>query len=563
MTMAQRLTAADWDTVLPPLEATLRSAGVPMPLQMARGLLAALRRRTPDGRLAAVYQREAELELLEEALQPLLNAAEDHADALSEIQRSQDQILELLFRVVSNQFALTDTTPKEPEVPIVEYRIARGWAGMYHLLHGGERLFGGEGTPPRLLDTPAMALVRALQPLVGGAEGEPETQYLDVRTLADAGAPVGPEQPRSRWMRPPSPGVDPGWWLRRTENWIDLRPGCGYSLAEASVAQKGMTADEIEKRGRALEDWMLEHCEIERGEWLTQARAPIIEVLPVHVYCLYLRGPVGTSLSLIDSDGHSLLALELDQRPLLVPLGLSFEDRDPAPEGNWCGPSPDVDDPNDPLFDMFATHHPHSLCERLEAIYTRMRGPRLEPVGLSWRCGEAHGRIELRGPRRVWDCVNHHFAGASCPELFIRVDDRPWRYLGPVLVGADAPTRCRWERHELGSLEAGREACVVLRELPGELATLEARLWARAGDKRWMLDAVPITQLDAHALVILRAPVQGQAVELYLDVDGFFVRLSEFDTPPRYRSPDLETAPGTIEGPFEPRIGVSRSSRLL
>lgn len=137
--MAHRLTDADWDAIVAPLEATLRSADLPMPLQMARGLLAALRRRTPDGQLAPIYQREAELELLEEALQPLLKSAQDHADVLSEIQRSHDQFLELLFRVVSTRLSRTESAPTDPQIPIVEYRIARGWAGMYHLLHGGER----------------------------------------------------------------------------------------------------------------------------------------------------------------------------------------------------------------------------------------------------------------------------------------------------------------------------------------------------------------------------------------------------------------------------------------
>lgn len=514
--------------MLPPLEALLREAGVPLPLKMAQGLLAALRRRTPDGKLAAAYKREAELELLEEAIEPLAGAALDQADALAEIQRSQDQILELLFRVLSTQRPHTERISAEPQAPSIDYRIARGWAGMYHLLHGAERLFGDEGRPlPRLIDTPVMALVRALQPLVGYAEGEPQIQYLDVRALANAGAPVEPDLPRSDWMRPPAPGVDPSWWLRETEAWIELGPGCAYSLAETTVARKGMGPKEIERRGQALENWMLKHLEIKRGKWVTQARAPIIEVLPVHVYCLYLLAPRGTLLSLTDSSARSLLDVEIDDRPVLVPLGLSFEHRDLSPHGTWRGPNPDVHDPNHPLFDMPAGFHPRSLCERVEALYRRMRGPHLDVLGLSWRCGDAHGKIDLRGPRRVWDCISLHFAGASCPELFVRIDDHPWRYLGSVLVGADASTRNRRERHELGGLAAGSEARVVLRELPGEIATIEVRLWARVGEEQWVLDAVPLTRLDAHGIVILHALVQTRAIELELEIEGYFVRGTE------------------------------------
>jgi hypothetical protein len=176
---------------------------------------------------------------------------------------------------------------------------------------------------------------------------------------------------------------------------------------------------------------------------------------------------------------------------------------------------------------MPATNHPHSLCERLEAVYERMRGPCLKAALLSWRHGAAQGQMALRGPRRVWDCIDIHFVGASCPELFLRVDDHAWRYLGSVLVGADASTRARSERHVLGVLAAGQEARVVLRELPGELATIEARLWASVDGTRWLLDAVPITELGANCVMALHAPVQAHPVELELEVTGFFIRLGE------------------------------------
>lgn len=521
----RRLSDADWTALLAPLEALLRAAGIPMPLQMARNLLATLRRRTSDGKLAAAYQREDELDLLEEAIEPLAGVALEQVDTLAEIQRSQDQVLELLFRVLSTQPPHVARPQPTPETPLVEYRIASGWAGMYHLLHGAERVFVPAGSPaPRLIDTPAMALVRMLQPLVGHAAGEPRSRHLDLRKLVDAGAPVESCEIRSEWMHAPAPGVDPSWWLRRTDGWISIGPGCDDSHAEYAVALEGMARKEVQRRGRELETWMIAHFETKHSEWGTQVRAPIIEVLPVHVYCLYLHAPAGTLLTLTDSVGRSQLVVEFDERPLLIPLGLTFGHRPLSPRGKWLGPSPDISDPDDPLFEMSATLHPDSLCERLEEIYARMRGPRLDVVGLSWRRGEAHGQIDLRGPRRVWDCVDIHFFGASCPEVFVRIDQQPWEYIGSVLVGADTPTRARSERHRLGPLAIGQEARVILRELPGELATIEVRLIAIAGDSRWKIDAVPITHLGAEDILTLYAPTQDCDIELELEVMGFFDR---------------------------------------
>ncbi len=114
--------------------------------------------------------------------------------------------------------------------------------------------------------------------------------------------------------------------------------------------------------------------------------------------------------------------------------------------------------------------------------------------------------------------------GASCPEVFIQYGDDPWRHLGSILVGSDTPARARSELRHLGMLSAGLDARVVLREVPGEQATIEARLWARTGRKRTLLDTAPITELDARGVMVLRAPAQVCAVNLELEVAGFFIR---------------------------------------
>jgi hypothetical protein len=37
--------------------------------------------------------------------------------------------------------------------------------------------------------------------------------------------------------------------------------------------------------------------------------------------------------------------------------------------------------------------------------------------------------------------LHQHFAGASCPELFVRVDDHPWCYSAPSSVPTPTPGR--------------------------------------------------------------------------------------------------------------------------
>lgn len=221
----------------------------------------------------------------------------------------------------------------------------------------------------------------------------------------------------------------------------------------------------------------------------------------------------------VNNSGRSLLDIELDGRTTLIPLGLTFEDRKLPRESTWIGPDPESDN----NLDIFGTHHTLGGYERLEDVYLRMRGPTLRPYSLEWARGEATGSVPLRGPRRTWDCVTIHFAGASCPELFIRRGEGSWSHWGPLLVGAEGLPKRRRERRRVGQLPAGQPARLVLREVPGEVANIEVILWA-VGETRRRLDAARCLRLDAHSRVELVATAQPEPVELELEIDGYFER---------------------------------------
>ena len=97
---ADGLSPEDLDALIDPLEAGLDALGVPAPLKTAHRLHAAVLSRTQDGKLVRVYKREAMLQLVEEAIEPLAGAALEHADELGQLKRVQDQILDLLLRLL-------------------------------------------------------------------------------------------------------------------------------------------------------------------------------------------------------------------------------------------------------------------------------------------------------------------------------------------------------------------------------------------------------------------------------------------------------------------------------
>lgn len=411
----------------------------------------------------------------------------------------------------------------------ISYRIARGWAGVYHLLNGAESLFANVITKAgRLIETPVLSTIRAMRPLVPYPEGESGFVILDGLTLQTLGAPVNDFLPASKWMRSPSPGIDPSWWLSREVETVELgAAGCAGDLADEFF---GGESEEDKAKASRLRNWMIQNLSSTRNKWVDayDVQAPVIRVNEINTFCLQISGPAATHVEMLSGEGTPILRFELDGRTAIIPIGITFDRMCIDAPGEHLDESEFLGDPSDESesIEMPAEYFRAALHESLDELFVRFRGAALRVNSLALSCRDARREVSLRGPRKVWDCINVYFSGASCPEVFLQIDNGPWRHIGPVLVGADSSARTRAETHRLAELAPGSCATVVIREVPGEVALIRAELRVALNDSPIVtVNKTPCQEIGPNDVLKLCAPSQLEHRILFLVVEGYFIRL--------------------------------------
>jgi hypothetical protein len=80
----------------------------------------------------------------------------------------------------------------------------------------------------------------------------------------------------------------------------------------------------------------------------------------------------------------------------------------------------------------------------------------------------------------------------------------------------------RRERHSLGMLSSRQTLELVIREVPGEVATVRVWLWGLVGTHQHLLDTGEAARLDANSCLRLEARAEFD-VEIEVEVEGYYI----------------------------------------